>query len=71
MIKCEIPEDTAFIGALSLDGSVVKADGLLPALISAKKLGIKQIYFPHDPLIPVHMLITAIKMYQLCHLIYH
>lgn len=56
VIKCEIPSNTAFIGALSLDGTVVKADGMLPALISAKKLGIKLIYFPHDPLIPVHML---------------
>lgn len=56
VIKCEIPRDTAFIGALSLDGTIERAEGMLPALISAKKLGIKRIYFPHDPLIPIHML---------------
>lgn len=44
MIKGEIPIDAAFIGALSLDGMVVKAEGMLPALISAKRLGLKKIY---------------------------
>lgn len=55
-IKAEIPLDTAFIGALSLDGEVVKAEGMLPALVSAQSLGIKKVYFPYDPLIPIHML---------------
>ncbi len=56
MIKGEIPFETAFIGALSLDGTVEKAEGMLPALISAQALGIKQVYIPHDPMIPIHML---------------
>ncbi|MED4206637.1 hypothetical protein [Neobacillus mesonae] len=47
---------TAFIGALSLDGEVVKAEGMLPALVSAKELGIKKLYFPHDPAVPFLML---------------
>ncbi|WHY86053.1 YifB family Mg chelatase-like AAA ATPase [Neobacillus novalis] len=56
MIKSAIPTNAAFIGALSLDGMVVKAEGMLPALISAKGLGIKKIYLPYDPTIPIHML---------------
>jgi len=56
MIKGEIPIDAAFIGALSLDGMVVKAEGMLPALISARGLGLKKIYLPFDPTIPIHML---------------
>lgn len=56
VIKEDIPKDTAFMGALSLDGTVEKAEGMLPALVSAKGLGLKRVYFPHDPLIPVHML---------------
>ncbi|WP_066248371.1 YifB family Mg chelatase-like AAA ATPase [Neobacillus drentensis] len=56
MIKGEIPIDAAFIGALSLDGMVVKAEGMLPALISAKGLGLKKIYLPFDQTIPIHML---------------
>ncbi|WML41528.1 YifB family Mg chelatase-like AAA ATPase [Neobacillus sp. OS1-2] len=56
MIKGEIPTDAAFIGALSLDGTVVKAEGMLPALIAAKGLGIKKAYLPYDPTIPIHML---------------
>jgi magnesium chelatase family protein len=56
VIKSEIPIDTAFMGALSLDGMVVKAEGMLPALIAAKSLGIKRVYLPNDPAIPIHML---------------
>lgn len=57
MIKVPIPMDTGFIGALSLDGMIVKAEGMLPALISAKGLGLKKIYLPYDPTIPTQMLI--------------
>ncbi|MFZ7942515.1 YifB family Mg chelatase-like AAA ATPase [Neobacillus sp. 19] len=56
VIKAEIPLDIAFIGALSLDGEVVKAEGMLPALVSAKSLGIKKVYFPYDSQVPIHML---------------
>ncbi|MFP7299069.1 magnesium chelatase domain-containing protein [Neobacillus niacini] len=57
MIKVPIPTDTGFIGALSLDGMIVKAEGMLPALISAKGLGLKKIYLPYDATIPIQMLI--------------
>jgi magnesium chelatase family protein len=56
MVKVDIPSDAAFIGALSLDGTVVKAEGLMPALLSAKGLGFKKVYLPYDPTIPIHML---------------
>jgi len=56
VIKGDIPKDTALIGALSLDGTVEKAEGMLPALVSAKELGLQRVYFPHDPDIPIHML---------------
>ena len=55
-IKEEIPQDTAFIGALSLDGNVVKVEGMLPALIAAAGLGFKRVFLPYDLLIPIDML---------------
>lgn len=56
MIKENISTDTAFIGALSLEGAIVKVEGMLPALISAKKLGLKKVYLPYDSTIPLQML---------------
>jgi magnesium chelatase family protein len=56
VLKAKIPIETAFIGALSLDGMVVKAEGMLPALLSAKALGLKRVYLPYDSSIPIHML---------------
>lgn len=41
---------------MSLDGTIESAEGLLPALISAKALGLKLIYIPDDPSIPINML---------------
>lgn len=55
-VKSEVPEDTAFIGALSLDGSVVSGEGILPAVIAAKGVGIKNIYLPYDSDLPLQML---------------
>lgn len=55
-IKEDLSPKTAFIGALSLDGTVQKAEGMLPALISAKEIGIERIYLPFDPSIPLQML---------------
>lgn len=55
-IKSDISPDTLFLGALSLDGTIEKVEGMLPALISAEKLGFKKVYLPPDPLIPVDML---------------
>lgn len=55
-IKEEIPKNTAFIGALSLDGSVEKVEGMLPAVIAARRLGFSKVYLPFDPQIPIDML---------------
>ncbi|NWQ39526.1 YifB family Mg chelatase-like AAA ATPase [Bacillus sp. EB106-08-02-XG196] len=48
-----IPENTGFIGALSLDGAVVPVEGMLPAVLAAKRLGIKRLYMPYDQKLPV------------------
>lgn len=53
--KEPIPHDAVFIGALSLDGTVEKVEGMLPALMAAKSLGFKKVYIPYDPLIPFDM----------------
>ncbi|WP_241558901.1 YifB family Mg chelatase-like AAA ATPase [Oceanobacillus halophilus] len=55
-ITCEISTETAFIGALSLDGAVVSGEGILPAVLAAKGLGIKRVYLPYDPVLPLHMI---------------
>jgi predicted ATPase with chaperone activity len=55
-LKGNIPEESVFIGALALDGTVDKVEGMLPALIAAKSLGFKRVYLPYDPLIPLEML---------------
>ena len=41
-------KDYAFIGELSLDGSIRKINGVLPILISARSIGIKNIFIPYD-----------------------
>jgi len=41
-------EDIAFIGELSLDGSLNKVNGILPMCIEAAKLGIKYIIVPKE-----------------------
>jgi magnesium chelatase family protein len=48
-----IPENTGFIGALSLDGGVVPVGGMLPAVLTAKRLGINRLYMPYDEKLPV------------------
>jgi magnesium chelatase family protein len=55
-IKEPISTEEAFIGALSLDGTVQPVDVMLPAVLAAKKLGFKRVYLPHDSTIPLHYL---------------
>jgi magnesium chelatase family protein len=55
-LKERIPVDTMFIGALALDGTVEKVEGMLPALIAARSLGFKTVYLPYDHLLPLGML---------------
>ena len=54
--KAKVPQDSVFIGALSLDGTIEKVDGMLPALIAAKGLGFRRVYLPYDSLLPLDML---------------
>jgi magnesium chelatase family protein len=48
-----IPEDSGFIGALSLDGAIVPVEGMLPAVLAAKKLGLNRLYMPYDERLPL------------------
>lgn len=41
-----LPEQTAFIGTLSLDGSIHETEGMLAAVMQAKELGFNRIYVP-------------------------
>ncbi|MCD5324147.1 MULTISPECIES: YifB family Mg chelatase-like AAA ATPase [Pontibacillus] len=52
-LKGVIPDDTAFIGSLSLTGKVQSIRGILPAIMSAKKLGIKRLFIPYDCSVPI------------------
>ena len=47
-IITEIPQDTVFIGELSLDGKINKVNGILSMCIEAKKLGIKKVIVPEE-----------------------
>ncbi|MCH5190946.1 MAG: YifB family Mg chelatase-like AAA ATPase [Oscillospiraceae bacterium] len=46
-LKCDL-ENTAFIGELSLDGTLRKVNGVLPMVLCAKKNGIKKIFVPAE-----------------------
>ncbi|WP_312028275.1 magnesium chelatase domain-containing protein [Bacillus salinus] len=52
VIHTQISADVGFIGAVSLDGTVVSVDGMLPAILAAKKLGFKTVYVPYDENLP-------------------
>ncbi len=47
-IVCPNLSEFTFIGELSLDGSIRKINGVLPALITARKLGHKKIIIPFE-----------------------
>jgi magnesium chelatase family protein len=47
-----VPEDTGFLGSLSLDGSIQPVEGMLPAVLAAKRLGIQKLYMPFDEELP-------------------
>lgn len=55
-LKSNISKDTAFLGSLSLDGTIHAVRGMLPAVISAKKLGIRKLFLPHDSALPIEKL---------------
>lgn len=41
-------DDSAFIGEISLNGSVRKITGVLPMVLLARKLGLKRVYVPYE-----------------------
>ncbi|WP_335871154.1 YifB family Mg chelatase-like AAA ATPase [Bacillus sp. 2205SS5-2] len=51
-LKDHIPADAGFIGALSLDGTVLPVEGMIAAILAAKKLKLRTLYLPFDPTIP-------------------
>ncbi|SFB19556.1 MULTISPECIES: YifB family Mg chelatase-like AAA ATPase [unclassified Bacillus (in: firmicutes)] len=51
-IKSRISDKVGFIGALSLDGSIKPVEGMLPAVIAAKKMGMDRLYLPYDDHLP-------------------
>lgn len=59
--KDPIPNDAAFLGVLSLDGSIKPVSGMLPAIIAAKKEDIKIVYLPST----IDMLITEVAGIEL------
>src|SRR5699024_285655 len=52
-IRDPIPEQAAFLGVLSLDGSIKPVDGMLPAIISARQEGFEILYLPPIEDIPL------------------
>lgn len=51
-LKENIPNDAGFIGALSLDSTVLPVEGMIAAILAAKKLNLKRLFLPYDPTIP-------------------
>ncbi|GAE94586.1 Mg(2+) chelatase family protein [Gracilibacillus boraciitolerans JCM 21714] len=49
VLKAEIPKDAAFIGVLSLDGTIQSLDAMLPAIMAVKKLGFTKVFLPPFP----------------------
>ncbi|WEG13399.1 YifB family Mg chelatase-like AAA ATPase [Pullulanibacillus sp. KACC 23026] len=53
-IKQDIPKDATFLGVLSLGGEVKPVEGMLPAILSAKRQGFKVLYVPPILDVPIH-----------------
>jgi magnesium chelatase family protein len=51
-LKEEVPGDAGFIGALALDGTVLPVEGMIAAILAAKKLKLRTLFLPFDPSIP-------------------
>ncbi|WP_394172364.1 YifB family Mg chelatase-like AAA ATPase [Guptibacillus hwajinpoensis] len=51
--KGNIPLNTGFIGALSLDGTILPVEGMIAAILAAKKLQLQTLFLPFDPTIPL------------------
>lgn len=51
-LEVQIPADTGFIGALSLNGAIQKFEGMLPAVLAAKTVGLTKLYMPYSEKLP-------------------
>ena len=67
IIPVEMIENFAFVGELSLDGSVKKVNGILPILITARSLGIKKVLIPRDNAVEASF-IDGIEIYGVSNL---
>ncbi len=56
ILNIEIEGNIAFLGAMSLDGTLLSTDDLLPTILAAKSLGFKKVYLPYDPKIPLELI---------------
>ncbi|SFQ11380.1 magnesium chelatase family protein [Salibacterium halotolerans] len=62
-----VPGNTAFLGALSLNGEIRPVNGILPAILAAKKLQVETLYLPADTSLPLD-LIDGISLCFVSHL---
>ena len=72
-IVCPDINDYAFIGELGLDGSVRRAQGVLPLLISARALGHKKVFIPAENAVEASF-IDGLEIYvakSLTEVVYH
>jgi magnesium chelatase family protein len=60
-IEEKLPVDVAFIGTVSLDGSILPVQGMLPAVLAAKRLGLKKVFLPFDSELP-HINIDELEL---------
>ncbi|MEG1126554.1 MAG: YifB family Mg chelatase-like AAA ATPase [Oscillospiraceae bacterium] len=58
----DLPDDTAFVGELSLDGSIRGVNGILPMTIAAQKCGKKAIFVPSNNALEASA-VEGIKIY--------
>ncbi len=60
-------DDTAFLGELSLDGSVRAITGVLPIVLGLKEQGVKRVFVPKDNVAEA-ALVEDVEVYGLTHL---
>jgi len=67
IVSRESLKEKAFIGELSLDGSIKRTRGVLPAVIKAKEIGLKEVLIPKENLKEAS-LVQGIKVFGFEHL---
>ncbi|MBO0995672.1 YifB family Mg chelatase-like AAA ATPase [Bacillus sp. SD088] len=56
ILNNEMEEGVAFLGAMSLDGTLLSTEDLLSTILAAKSLNYKKVYLPYDPNIPLEII---------------